>query len=177
MLVRLAKKICVMVDNMNIFCGKIACLCILLSIFISAINALVRKVFHISSNGFLEAQWYLFAIVFLIASGYTYLNNQHVRIDLLQNRFSAQTRAKIEIVGILFFLWPVIAIIFWVSLPMVIDSWHTWEVSPNPGGLPRTPIKVMIPLGLTLLALQGLSQLLKCALFLQGHITDPLLSK
>ncbi len=174
MMKNLMKTICVLIDRMNYFFGKIACVCILLSVCISAFNALIRKAFNISSNGFLEAQWYLFAMVFLLGAGYTYLNNRHVRIDLVQNLLSPQKRAIIEILGVILFLWPAVSIIFWVSLPMVTESWRIWEMSSNPGGLPRAPIKLMIPIGLLLLALQGLSQAIKCALFIAGAHPDPL---
>ncbi len=160
------------IDALNRFMGKIACVGILLATLISAGNAISRHLFKLTSNGLLESQWYLFASVFLLASGYTYLCNQHVRIDVISSKLSTRTRSFIEIIGILLFLLPAFSVIFYVSLTPAIESWRIWEMSANPGGLARAPIKMMIPIGISLLLLQGISQLCKQILFLNGHMPE-----
>lgn len=150
------------IDRINYFFGKIAIVAIFLATLISAGNALIRHLFNWSSNGLLEAQWYLFAAVFLLASGYTYLEDRHIRIDILTTRLSKRSKAYLEVFGILFFLIPAFSVLLYLSIPTIISLWS--EVSGDHGGLPRAPIAILIPVGLTLLLLQGLSQLIKSLL-------------
>ena len=152
--------------------GKIAIIAIFLATIISAGNALFRYLFHMSSNGMLEVQWYLFAAVFLLASGYTYLKDQHIRIDILSSRFSPKAKAVFEIIGIVFFLFPAFTMLLYLTIGPAISSWQIWEMSPNPGGLPRAPIKALLPVGMFFLLLQGVSELCKAIITLRTPSND-----
>ena len=162
------------IDRLNAFVGKYCIWLIFASTFISAANAVVRKVFDTSSNAFLEVQWYLFAWSFLIAAGYTLLHREHVRIDVVNSRLSKKTQVWIDIVGFAFFLTPLCIVILVLSTPEVIDKFTSGEVSGNPGGLIRWPVWVAIPVGITLLMLQGWSELIKRIAFLSGQGPDPM---
>ena len=162
------------IDRLNAFVGKYCIWLIFASTFISAANAVVRKVFDTSSNAFLEVQWYLFAWSFLIAAGYTLLHREHVRIDVVNSRLSKKTQVWIAIVGFAFFLTPLCIVILVLSTPEVIDKFTSGEVSGNPGGLIRWPVWVAIPVGITLLMLQGWSELIKRIAFLSGQGPDPM---
>lgn len=166
------KKISHIIDSINIGLGKIAIIAIFLATIISAGNALFRYMFHMSSNGMLEVQWYLFAAVFLFASGYTYLKDQHIRIDILSNHFSPKAKAILEIIGIVFFLFPAFTMLFYLTIGPAISSWQIWEMSPNPGGLPRAPIKALLPVGMFFLLLQGISELCKAIITLRTPSND-----
>lgn len=161
------------IDTINIRVGRIVIWLTLIVVLVSATNAVVRKVFHVSSNAWLELQWYLFGAIFLLAAGYTYLRNEHVRVDVLAQKFSRRTQVYIEIFGILFFLFPACALIFWLSIPFFYESFILHELSSNTGGLIRWPAKLLIPVGFFLLILAGLSQLIKCIGFLRGDCPDP----
>ncbi len=161
------------IDKLNSFVGKYSIWLIFAATFISAANAVVRKAFDTSSNGFLEVQWYLFAWSFLIAAGYTLLNREHVRIDVLNSHFSKKAQIWIEILGVIFFLTPMCVLIIWLCVPIVAERFATGEMSPNPGGLVRWPVWVALPLGFGLLLLQGWSELIKCVAFLKGQGPDP----
>ena len=132
-----------------------------------------RFVFNYSSNGLLEIQWYLFAAVFLLCSPYTLQKNEHVRIDVLSGKLSPRGLAVIDIIGTLFFLLPMVVAVLWLSLPLVAESYKINEHSANAGGLIRWPVKILLPIGFTLLALQGISELIKRIAFLAGMIDDP----
>lgn len=153
--------------------GKAAFWLILLMTIISAGNAVVRFIFDYSSNGLLEIQWYLFAAVFLLCSPYALQKNEHVRIDVLSSRFGPRGLAVIDIIGTLFFLLPMVVLVLWLSIPIVYESYHISEMSANAGGLIRWPVKILLPIGFTLLALQGISELIKRIAYLQGLISDP----
>lgn len=161
------------IDWINGYIGRLVTWCVLIAVLISAGNAMVRYVFDTSSNAWLEIQWYLFSAVFLLCAGYTLLRNEHVRIDVIAGRFSRRTQAWIDIIGSVFFLLPMAIIIAWLSWPLVSDSYMRHEVSGDAGGLLRWPVKALIPIGFTLLALQGLSELIKRVAFLMGLIPDP----
>jgi TRAP-type mannitol/chloroaromatic compound transport system permease small subunit len=150
---------------------------ILVATLVSAINALVRKIFNTSSNAFLEVQWYFFAASFLLAAGYTLLNNEHVKIDVIYSRFSRRTQTQIDIFGFSVFLLPMCTAILWFAVPFFIKGYVSNEMSSNAGGLIRWPVYAMIPLGFGLLWLQGVSELIKRIAFLQGLIEDPTLKK
>lgn len=162
------------IDKLNAFVGKYSIWLIFAATVISAINAIVRKAFNYSSNGFLEVQWYLFAWSFLIAAGYTLLNREHVRIDVLNSRLPKKVQLWIEILGLLFFLTPVCLLVLWLCIPMVGDKFSSGEMSPNPGGLIRWPVWAALPVGFVLLLLQGWSELIKCIAFLKGQGPDPM---
>ena len=161
------------IDRMSEFVGRWVAWLVLAAVLISAGNAVTRKAFNMSSNAFLEIQWYLFAAVFLLASGYTLLRQEHVKIDVVSGRFSKRTQIWIEIVGLCVFLFPFIYMIIKLSMPLVIGAFVTKEMSSNAGGLIRWPVFAMLPLGLFLLGLQGVSELIKRIAFLKGLIPDP----
>lgn len=161
------------IDQLNEKIGHLVYWLILLAVIISAGNAVARKLFNISSNAFLEVQWYLFSAVFLLGAGYTLLRNEHVRIDVLSARFSPRARTWIDILGTVFFLLPVAILILWLSWPMFMESLARHEVSVDAGGLLRWPVKLLVPTGFLLLSLQGLSELIKRVAFLLGIAPDP----
>ena len=161
------------VDWLNRQIGKYAIWLILASTVISGVNALVRKIFNFSSNAFLEVQWYLFAAAFLLAAGYTLLNNEHVKIDVIYSKFSRPKQIWIDIIGFTFFLTPVCLAVLWYSMPFFLKGYHSGEMSNNAGGLIRWPVYALMPIGFTLLMLQGWSELIKRFAFLQGLIEDP----
>ena len=161
------------VDWLNALIGKYVIWLILGSTVISALNAIVRKAFNTSSNAYLEIQWYLFAASFLIAAGYTLLNGEHVRIDVLASKFSKRTQIWLDVFGFTVFLIPFCCAILWFSTPFVIKGYITGEMSSNAGGLIRWPVYAMLPLGFGLLLMQAVSELIKRLAFLQGLIEDP----
>lgn len=162
-----------LIDRLNEWVGRWVSWLVLAAVLISALNAIVRKAFGTSSNAFLEIQWYLFAAVFLLASGYTMLRQEHVRIDIILSRFSKRTQTKVEIFGILVFLFPFVVVVIELVMPLVIRAMVSGETSSNAGGLIRWPVFALVPLGFTLLGLQGLSELIKRVAFLKGLIDDP----
>ena len=166
-------KLSQLIDWLNERVGKGAFWLVLLMTIISAGNAIVRFIFNYSSNGLLEIQWYLFAAVFLLCAPYTLQRNEHVRIDVLAGKLSPRGMAVIDIIGSLFFLLPMVVLVLWLSLPLVKDSFAINEMSANAGGLIRWPVKSLLPLAFTLLALQGISELIKRIAFLGGLIEDP----
>ncbi len=161
------------IDALNRFIGRWVIWLVLGSTVISALNAVVRKVFNISSNAFLELQWYLFAASFLLAAGYTLLNNEHVRIDVVVSRFSKRTQTWLDVFGFVAFLLPMCATVLYLGLPFFLQGLRSGEVSSNAGGLILWPVYALIPLGFALLGLQAISELIKRLGFLQGLIPDP----
>lgn len=161
------------IDWLNERVGRVVLWLVLVMALVSAANALSRYLFNISSNAFLELQWYLFALVFLLCAGYTLLHNEHIRIDVVVSRFSTRTRAWIDVFGTVFFLLPVSLYITWLSWPIFMNAWVSGEISSNAGGLIRWPARLMIPVGFFLLSLQGISELIKRIAFLRGLIPDP----
>lgn len=162
------------IDRLNAFIGKHCIWLILAATVISALNAVVRKAFNYSSNAYLEVQWYLFAWSFLIAAGYTLLQREHVRIDVLNSRLSKRTQVWIDIMGFALFLTPVCLLVLYLGVPMVVSKFQSGEVSGNPGGLIRWPVWLALPLGFLLLMLQGWSELIKRVAFLKGLVPDPM---
>jgi len=161
------------IDAFSEWMGRWVAWLVLLAVLISAGNAVMRKAFNMSSNGFLEIQWYLFAAVFLLASGYTLLRQEHVRIDVISGRFSKRTQIWIDIIGLCVFLLPFAFIIIRLAMPLVLSAYATQEVSSNAGGLLRWPVFALLPLGMLVLAIQAVSELIKRIAFLQGLIPDP----
>jgi TRAP-type mannitol/chloroaromatic compound transport system permease small subunit len=161
------------IDALNDRVGKAVYWLVLVAVFISAANAVVRKAFDMSSNAFLEVQWYLFSAIFLLCAGYTLLRNEHIRIDVIAGRFSRRTQTWIDIFGTVVFLLPMVALILYESVPWFLRAWHSGEVSPSAGGLILWPAKILVPIGFTLLGLQGLSELIKRIAFLKGLAPDP----
>ncbi|HET6223603.1 MAG TPA: TRAP transporter small permease subunit [Dongiaceae bacterium] len=162
-----------LIDRLNDWIGKIVAWCVLIAVLISAGNAVIRYSLNESSNAWLEWQWYLFSAVFLLCAGYTLLRNEHVRIDVISGQLSPRTRAWIDVIGSLLFLLPMAVIIGWLSWPMVVDSYMRHEISGDAGGLLRWPVKLLMPIGFALLALQGVSELIKRIAYLCGLIPDP----
>ena len=161
------------IDAFSEWMGRWVAWLVLFAVLISAANASMRKAFNMSSNGFLEIQWYLFAAVFLLASGYTLLRQEHVKIDVISGRFSKRTQILIDIIGICLFLLPFTFMITKLALPLVINAYVTGEVSSNAGGLIRWPVFALLPLGMVALAIQAVSELIKRIAFLQGLVPDP----
>lgn len=166
-----------LIDWINERVGRSVMWLVLIAVVISAGNALVRKLFNTSSNALLEIQWYLFGLIFMACSGYTLLRNEHVRIDLISNRFSRRGQAWIDILGILFFLLPMAVAIMVLSWPVFVNAWLSNEMSNSAGGLPMWPARLMIPVGFLLLILQACSELIKRIGFLKGACPDPTLKK
>jgi TRAP-type mannitol/chloroaromatic compound transport system permease small subunit len=163
-----------LVDTLSEQIGRVIMWLILAAVLISAGNAIARKALRIGSNAFIEMQWYLFSGVFLLGAGYAFLKNVHVRIDFLSSRLSERTRSWIDIVGILVFLTPLCWILIQMSWPLFVRAWQSGEMSQNAGGLIRWPVYLLLPVGMSLLFLQGASELIKRIAFLRGLIPDPL---
>jgi TRAP-type mannitol/chloroaromatic compound transport system permease small subunit len=161
------------IDWLSSLVGKWVIWLILASTVISALNAVVRKVFNTSSNAYLEVQWYLFAAAFLLAAAFTLLSGEHVKIDVVYSRLSRRTQNRIDIFGFVFFLLPVCAVILWFAVPFLLQGLRSGELSSNAGGLIRWPVYLMMPVGFALLLLQGISELIKRIAFAKGLIEDP----
>jgi TRAP-type mannitol/chloroaromatic compound transport system permease small subunit len=161
------------IDRLSEFVGRWVAWLILAAVLISAGNAVVRKLFDQSSNGLLEIQWYLFAAVFLLAAGYTLMRQEHVKIDVIAGRFSKRTQIWIDIVGIGAFLLPFVVVVIDLSLPLALRAYRMHEMSNNAGGLVRWPVFALLPAGMLLLGVQGVSELIKRFAFLQGLAPDP----
>ena len=160
------------IDAVNSWVGRTVSWLVLVAILVSAGNAILRKAFSISSNAWLELQWYLFSAVFLLAAGYTLLRGEHVKVDILYARHSRRTQLWIEIFGTLFFLLPFCAVAILITWPVVVDKFVSGETSGDAGGLIRWPVWALIPAGFILLTLQGLSELIKRIAILSGRIPD-----
>ncbi len=170
---KLLLTVCRGIDAATERLGRALCWLLLAAVIVSTVNAIVRKAFDMSSNAFLEGQWYLFAALFMLGAGYVFLHDQHVRIDVISGRLSRRTQVWVDVVGIAFFLLPLCAFLIWTSLPSVMTAIESQEVSANPGGLIRWPLYILVPVGFSLLALQSLSELFKRIGFLTGHGPDP----
>src|SRR5262245_51500976 len=140
------------IDWVNERVGRAVLWLVLVIVLVSAGNAVSRYALNLSSNAFLELQWYLFALIFLLCSGYTLLHNEHIRIDVVTSHFSARTRAWIDVFGTVFFLLPVALYIMWLSWPIFMNAWVSGEMSSNAGGLIRWPARLVIPVGFFLLS-------------------------
>lgn len=163
-------KISAAIDWLNERVGQMVMWLLLLAVLISAGNATIRKVFDMSSNAFLEIQWYLFSAIFLLCAGYTFKRNEHVRIDVIIGRVSKRTQCWMDIFGILFFMLPICLFILKDGWNFFMLSWEVQEISSDAGGLIRWPVKILIPLGFSLLFLQGISELIKRVGFLRGRV-------
>ncbi|HRH72771.1 TRAP transporter small permease subunit [Zoogloea sp.] len=161
------------IDALSEGVGKATIWLVLVVTLISAANAFVRYTFNYSSNGLLEIQWYLFSAIFLLCAGYTLMRNEHVRIDVISGRFSPRTHAWIDIIGTLFFLAPMAVAVLYLSWPIFINAYLNNEYSSNAGGLIVWPVRALVPIGFSLLILQGVSELIKRFAFLKGLISDP----
>jgi TRAP-type mannitol/chloroaromatic compound transport system permease small subunit len=167
-------KLSATVDAFTNLIGKLIRWLVLGSVLISAGNAIIRKIFNISSNGFLEIQWYLFAGVFLLGSGFAFMRNVHVRIDFISSKLSKRTNTIIDILGIVVFIIPLCLMMVWLSWPLFSTALATGEMSQNAGGLIRWPAYLLMPLGFGLLLVQALSELVKRIAFLKGLRDEPM---
>lgn len=163
-----------LIDALTERIGKLAMWFILATTMISAGNAIVRKIFDTSSNAFLEIQWYLFAAVFMLGSGYAFLRNAHVRIDFISSKFSARGRNWVDVFGIIVFVFPLCYMMATLGWPLFMNAYESGEMSSNAGGLIRWPVYALIPAGFALLALQSVSELIKRIAFLTGSGPDVL---
>lgn len=159
------------IDALSEGVGRVIAWLTLLVALLSAGNALMRYGFSYSSNAYLEAQWYLFSLIFLLGGAYALKKNAHVRIDLVYGRLSKRAQAWIDLLGTLLFLLPMAFGVLYLAWPWAMNSLAIRETSPDVGGLPRWPIKLALLLGFALLALQGLSELIKRIAFLAGAYT------
>lgn len=162
-----------LVDALNKRIGHVVYWLVLVAVLVSAGNAVVRYALDMSSNFWLELQWYLFAAIFLLCAGYTLLRNEHIRIDIVTSQFSKRVQTWIDILGGVFFLLPVTLIIMWLAWPVFLDAYVRHETSVNSTIMLRWPVKLLIPVGFFLLALQGVSEIIKRVAFLMGMAPDP----
>ena len=158
------------IDNLNEKIGHGISWALLLAVIICTGNAVIRYLFNMSSNGWLEIQWYLFAAIFLLATSYTLRRNEHVRIDVIVSHFSKRTQVWIDLIGFIVFLMPATLLILYYGTPYAWISIQNQEVSSNAGGLIVWPVKLLIPLGFVLLALQGISEIIKRIGYLKGLV-------
>ena len=161
------------IDAFTRWMGKRLAWLILVAVVVSALNAIVRKTFDTSSNSWLELQWVLFSIVFLLCSSWTLLDNEHIRIDIVNNMMPKQVRNSIDIIGHAFFLLPLTIVMIITGGPFFMRSVEINEQSGNAGGLPQWPAKSLIIIGFTLLLVQGISELIKRIAVMRGLIPDP----
>jgi TRAP-type mannitol/chloroaromatic compound transport system permease small subunit len=161
------------IDTVNTWLGKRLAWLILAAVVVSAVNASIRKVFDTSSNSWLELQWVLFSIVFLLCSPWTLLANEHIRIDIVNNLLPKRLRDTIDVVGHAFFLLPLAFIMIITGIPFFLRSYEINEQSGNAGGLPQWPSKALVMIAFTLLLLQGLSELIKRIAVMRNLIPDP----
>jgi TRAP-type mannitol/chloroaromatic compound transport system permease small subunit len=162
------------IDAVSERIGRMAIWLVLIVVVISAGNAISRFAFNLSSNAMLEIQWYLFSATFLFCAAYVLKKNEHIRIDVVTGRFSDRVQNWIDVFGILVFLLPMAIMIAWLSWPVFMNAWNSGEMSPNPGGLIRWPVRLMMPIGFALLILQAVAELVKRLAFLSGAGPNPL---
>jgi len=166
-------RISAFIDRCNNWVGRVIMWLVLVTVLISAGNAVMRKAFSIGSNAFLEIQWYIFAAVFMLGAGYVMLKNAHVRIDFISSRLSKRTNAIIDAIGIVVFTIPLSVVMIDLGWPLFARAWVSGEVSHNAGGLIRWPVLMLVPLGFSILILQAVSELIKRIAFLRGVISEP----
>ena len=159
------------IDRANAQIAILANCLVLLACLVSAGNAFSRYLFSESSNGWLEIQWYMFAGMVLLGAPYTLKKNEHVRVDLLYGMMSPRKRIWIDIIGGILFLLPICVILIYFTWPWFVDSWLQHEESSNAGGLIRWPVKLLMPVGFALMALQGISEIIKRVAALE-HVID-----
>lgn len=161
------------IDAINQWLGRRIAWLILAAVLVSAVNAIVRKAFDTSSNAWLELQWVLFSMVFLLCSPWTLLANEHIRIDIVNNMLPKRMRDGIDVIGHAFFLLPLTVVMIVTGIPFFLRSYEINEQSGNAGGLPQWPSKALIMIGFTLLLAQGISELIKRIAIMRGLIPDP----
>ena len=159
------------IDQLNEKIGYICNLLVLLACLLSAGNAMIRYAFDYSSNGWLEAQWYMFAVMVMFGASYTFKKNEHVRVEIFYLFLSERGQLWLDMIGTLFFLIPSCLLLAYLSWPFFMQSYSVGEMSGNAGGLVRWPIKFVIPSGFVMLALQGVSEVIKRIAALKGEAT------
>ncbi len=159
------------IDLLNEKIGYICNFLVLAACIVSAANAMIRYAFGYSSNGWLELQWYMFAILVMFGASYTFKRNEHVRVEILYLMLSERGQIWLDLIGTLFFLIPACLLLSYLSWPFFLQSYAVGEVSGNAGGLIRWPIKLVVPVGLVMLAIQGISEVIKRIAALQGYVT------
>ena len=159
-----------MIDALNEKIGLAVSWCLFAAVLVCSGNALVRYALNMSSNGWLEIQWYLFSAMFLLGASYTLKRNEHVRIDVITGRFSKRTQVWIDLFGFLVFMLPMTTLVLYFAVPYALTSIQNQEMSMNAGGLILWPAKLLIPVGFFLLTLQGISELIKRLGYLQGKV-------
>jgi TRAP-type mannitol/chloroaromatic compound transport system permease small subunit len=160
------------IDSINERIGKVAAWAIVVAVLVSAVNAIIRRLFGVSSNAWLELQWYLFGAVFMLCAAWTLKANEHIRIDILSNKLTKRGRDTIDLIGHLFFLFPFVALMLYLAFPYFIGSYRSGEVSSNAGGLLIWPAKGLILLGFISLGFQWLSELIKRVAIMNGKLVD-----
>ncbi|MER3480876.1 MAG: C4-dicarboxylate ABC transporter [Meiothermus sp.] len=161
------------IDALSLNVNKVVIWLVLLATLVSAVNALVRFTLHNSSNAWLELQWIMFGAIFLLGASYTFMKNGHVRVDVLYGKYPPRVKVWVDLLGTLSFLIPSAVVILLTSLPWVANSISTREMSPDAGGLPYWPIKLLIPVAFALLILQAVSEVIKRIAMLTGHLAIP----
>ena len=170
-------KVSSLIDDLNERVGRSMIWVVLIVVLISAGNAVFRFAFNMSSNALLEIQWYLFSAIFLLSAGYVLKKNEHIRIDVLFGRYTDRTQNWIDVFGFVAFLLPMGILIGYLSWAVFTLAWNSGEMSSNPGGLIRWPVRLMMPVGFALLVLQGLSELIKRVAFLKGAARNSLVKE
>jgi TRAP-type mannitol/chloroaromatic compound transport system permease small subunit len=160
------------IDAFNTLIGRWLAWLIVVAVVISSANAIIRKIFDMSSNSFLELQWVLFSIVFLLCSPWTLLSNEHIRIDIINHTLPLRVRGWIDMIGHLFFLLPFTIVMLWWAIPFFLTSLRQNEQSFSAGGLPQWPAKSLIMIACVLLMIQGISEIIKRAAMMMGIIPD-----
>jgi TRAP-type mannitol/chloroaromatic compound transport system permease small subunit len=160
------------IDSINERIGKIAAWAIVVAVLVSAINAIIRRFFGVSSNAWLELQWYLFGATFMLCAAWTLKANEHIRIDIISNKLTRRGRDRIDLMGHLLFLLPFVALMLYLSVPYFIRSYQSGEVSSNAGGLLIWPAKGLILLGFISLGFQWLSELIKRVAIMKGDLAE-----
>jgi TRAP-type mannitol/chloroaromatic compound transport system permease small subunit len=160
------------IDAVNEKAGRWTAWLILVAVVISTVNALIRKIFNTSSNAWLEAQWYLFGAVFLVCASYTFLKNEHIRIDIVSSKMSQGYRNWVDLIGHVLFLMPLCFMMIWYGVPFAWSSFRIGEMSTNAGGLIQWPAKILIPIGFILLFAQAVSETIKRIAIMKGLIPD-----
>jgi TRAP-type mannitol/chloroaromatic compound transport system permease small subunit len=161
------------IDNINTWIGRAVAWLVLVAVLVSAGNAVFRKAFDMSSNAWLELQWYLFGAVFMLAAAYTLRQNEHIRIDIIYGLFSRRKQHWIDLFGHVFFLMPFVLLMLYYFVPYFLLSYRSGEVSSSAGGLVIWPAKLMLLIGFFLLALQGISEIIKKIAVMRGDMEDP----
>ena len=161
------------IDAVNTKLGKAVAWLLVVAVVVSTTNAIVRKLLHTSSNAWLELQWYLFSAAFLFCAAWTLIANEHIRIDIVNNAFSKRVRNWIDMIGHVFALMPFCIVMIWTSVPFFLTSYRLGERSFSAGGLPQWPAKLLIPVAFTILFVQAISEIIKRAAIMRGHIPDP----